>query len=120
MYIYHTILALAAAALAFPSPLTVFNPDGTVASSDGTEAILEPLTKGRKDKAVKWKGPAEKYFHESTVRCYVTLPQPPLQPRIASSEIQARCVNPRTSNITVLISSLSSTLTTTVASPTAP
>jgi hypothetical protein len=76
MYICYVILAVAAAAFALPSPPTVFNPDGTIASSNnGKVAFMEPLTNGRKDKVVKWKGPAEKYFHESTVRFLLVLPQ---------------------------------------------
>ncbi|KAK7186664.1 hypothetical protein PSPO01_07198 [Paraphaeosphaeria sporulosa] len=49
---------------------TVFNPDGTRASSSSGK-IDTPLGspegfRKSTDNAVKWKGPAEKYFHEST------------------------------------------------------
>ena len=44
------------------SPPTVWNPDGT--PSGASDAEVE----GQKQK--KWKGPADKYFHESTVCIY--------------------------------------------------
>ena len=43
---------------------TIFNPDGTPATTDSSSNFNQK----DKDRRIKWKGPAEKYFHESTVR----------------------------------------------------
>ncbi|KAF9732416.1 hypothetical protein PMIN02_005757 [Paraphaeosphaeria minitans] len=85
MYIRYVLVALVVGAWALPSPPTVdrpddkrmggdaptvFNPDGTRAPSSHQKIETTPGSPGGSKKsignAIKWKGPAEKYFHEST------------------------------------------------------